>query len=97
MNEDSNNVFYVYGFAQAGLVPEAAGAAMIEAGDSASVLSGGIEEPHPPYYPAQRESGSDLEPGFADLNSAEQRVKKICRTWLGWPRAPAGTRPCWSR
>lgn len=50
MNEDSNNVLYVYGFAQAGLVPEAAGAAMIEAGVSASVLSGGIEEPHPSYF-----------------------------------------------
>ena len=25
MNEDSNGAFYVYGFTQAGLVPEAAG------------------------------------------------------------------------
>src|SRR5271157_1883823 len=50
MNEDSDHVFYVYGFTQAGLVPEAAGAAMTEAGVSASLLSGGIEEPHPSFF-----------------------------------------------
>jgi hypothetical protein len=53
MNEDSNSVLYVYGFAQAGLAPEATGAAMTEAGGSASLLSGGIDEPHPPFFRRQ--------------------------------------------
>ncbi len=50
MNEDSNGAFYVYGFTQAGLVPEAARAAMTEAGVSASLFSVGIDEPHPPFF-----------------------------------------------
>jgi hypothetical protein len=50
MNEDSNSVFYVYGFTQPGLAPEGAGAATTEAGGSASLLSGGIDEPHPPFF-----------------------------------------------
>jgi hypothetical protein len=43
-------VLYVYGFTRAGLVPDAAAAAMIEAGVSASLFSGGIDEPHPPFF-----------------------------------------------
>ena len=50
MKEDSDNVFYVYGFTLAGLVLEAAGAAMTEAGFCASVFSGGIDESHPPFF-----------------------------------------------
>ncbi len=49
MNEDSNNVFYVYGFTQAGVAPEGADGAMTEAGDCASLLSEGIEEAHRPF------------------------------------------------
>jgi hypothetical protein len=50
MNEDSNNVLYLYGFTLAGLVPEAAGAAMTEAGVSPSLPSGGIDESHPSFF-----------------------------------------------
>src|SRR5208282_486821 len=50
MNEDTKSVFYVYGFTRAGLAPEAAGAAMTQAGGSAGLLSGGIDEPHPPFF-----------------------------------------------
>jgi hypothetical protein len=50
MNEDSNNVFYVYGFTQAGLEPEAVDAAMTQAEVSAGLLSGGIDESHPPFF-----------------------------------------------
>ncbi len=49
MSEDPNSVFYVYGFTQAGLVPEVAAGAMTEGGVSACLLSGGIDEPHPPF------------------------------------------------
>ncbi|MGA2541785.1 MAG: GvpL/GvpF family gas vesicle protein [Verrucomicrobiota bacterium] len=50
MNAYCNEVFYVYGFTQAGLVPEAADAAISEAGVGAGVFSGGLEEPHPPFF-----------------------------------------------
>jgi gas vesicle protein GvpL/GvpF len=50
MNASCSDVFYVYGFTQAGLVPEAADAAMSEAGVGAGVFSGGLEEPHPPFF-----------------------------------------------
>jgi hypothetical protein len=50
MNEDSNGAFYVYGFTQAGLAPEAAGAAMTDGGVSASLVSVGMDEPHAPFF-----------------------------------------------
>jgi hypothetical protein len=50
MNGDSINVLYVYGFTQAGPVPEAGGAAVTEAGVFASLLSDGIDEPHPSFF-----------------------------------------------
>jgi hypothetical protein len=50
MNEDSNGAFYVYGFTQAGLVPEAAEAAMSDAGVCASLASAGIDERHAPFF-----------------------------------------------
>ena len=50
MSEDSNNAWYVYGFTQAGVVPEVAGAVMTEAGVSASLPGGGIDEPHPSFF-----------------------------------------------
>jgi hypothetical protein len=55
MNEDSNNVLYVYGFTQAGLAPEAAAAAMPQAEVSEGLLGGGIDESHPPFF---RRNGS---------------------------------------
>ena len=55
MNEDPNNVLYVYGFTLAGLAPEGAGAGTAEAEVSAGLLSGGIDEPHPPFL---RRNGS---------------------------------------
>jgi hypothetical protein len=50
MNQNSNDVFYVYGFTQAGLAPRVAGAAVAQAGVSSGLLSGGIDEPHPPFF-----------------------------------------------
>jgi hypothetical protein len=50
MKNDSNGAFYVYGFTQAGLAPEAAGAAVAESGVSPSLFSVGIDEPHPPFF-----------------------------------------------
>jgi hypothetical protein len=50
MTNDSNDAFYVYGFTQAGLAPEAAGAAVAESGVSPSLFSVGIDEPHPPFF-----------------------------------------------
>ena len=50
MTNDSNGAFYVYGFTQAGLAPEAAGAAVAESGVSPSLFSVGIDEPHPPFF-----------------------------------------------
>ena len=50
MINDSNDAFYVYGFTQAGLAPEAAGAAVAESGVSPSLFSVGIDEPHPPFF-----------------------------------------------
>jgi len=49
-NEDSKSAFYLYGFTQAGLVPDAEGAAVPEGGVSTSLFSVGIDEPHPPFF-----------------------------------------------
>jgi hypothetical protein len=50
MNEDSNNVFYLYGFTQAGRVPKGAGGTKSEGGVAAGPLRGGIDEAHPPFF-----------------------------------------------
>jgi hypothetical protein len=47
MNQETDMVFYVYGFTQAGLAPEDAGGAMTEDGVYASLLIGGMDESHP--------------------------------------------------
>ena len=49
-NEISNGALYVYGFTRAGLVPDAAAAAMAEAGVAAGLFGAGIDEPHPPFF-----------------------------------------------
>jgi hypothetical protein len=50
MNEDSDKVFYLYGFTQAGRLPDGAGGAQTETGGSARLLRGGIDEAHPPFF-----------------------------------------------
>ncbi|MEI6785140.1 MAG: GvpL/GvpF family gas vesicle protein [Verrucomicrobiota bacterium] len=54
MSEDSQNVSYVYGFTRSCVAAEAASASTTASEGSARVLSGGIEEPHPPLF---RQSG----------------------------------------
>jgi hypothetical protein len=48
MNQDPDNVFYIYGFTRAGLAPEVAAAAQAEV--SAAFLDGGMDETHPPFF-----------------------------------------------
>ncbi len=50
MNPNSNGVFYVYGFTQAGLAPPTAGAAGTAARVGSNILRGGMDEPHPPFF-----------------------------------------------
>ncbi|MGA2557565.1 MAG: GvpL/GvpF family gas vesicle protein [Verrucomicrobiota bacterium] len=50
MKTNSNGAFYVYGFAQAALVAQAAGAAKSAAGVGPGLFSGGVDGPHPPYF-----------------------------------------------
>jgi hypothetical protein len=50
MKTNSNGAFYVYGFTQAVLAAQAAGGAAVGAEDSPGIFSGGMEEPHPPFF-----------------------------------------------
>ncbi len=50
MKTNSQEAFYVYGFTRAALVAEAAGAARSGTGDGPVILSGGMDEPHPPFF-----------------------------------------------
>jgi hypothetical protein len=52
MNEDTNNVLYLYGFTPAGRLPEGPGGAKSEGGVSAGLLKGGIDGAHPPFFQA---------------------------------------------
>ena len=53
MNEDSNLVFYAYGFTQAGLVPAAPGAEAAQPEVCARLAGSGIDQRHPPFFRRQ--------------------------------------------